>query len=288
MKKSQKRHTSKSKIFLILTVAILAISATIYFLNEKSRNNKEVSKTSIKTLERDKEVSKISIEVLGRAKEMLANLPASEDTYGLKQVFNTAEVVPAIFNGKGLQMTLVEGQKYIIVFCLPNSQDDYQKFGGPDSTIMYVVNDSNDAKNFVPVYAIINPQRILEYSKDEKSLDYLASVMLHETVHLYQRSLALRNGQKVSYSLEAVKQREKEAYSFQAKFLNQILFRNKIDTKVLVPMFDIKKINKQGLSTLCGEVDRLNGYKLGPIASLIVFNAYPDIYVSIANIQYRE
>jgi hypothetical protein len=273
IKKPRKNYAVKSKMFFILTIAIFAVSTIIYFLNDKSRNTNEVSRKSI--------------EALKRAKEMLADLPENDDIYGLKQVFNTAEIVPISYKGKELQATLSPGKNYCIVFFLPESQEDYEKSGGPKDVIMYTATDANKLSS-IPVYVVINPVKMQKFKNNGVFLDYLASSMLHETVHVYQRSLLLRNGQKVSISVDAIEQREKEAYSFQAKFINQILVRNKIDTKIAVPILDIRGINKKGLSNLCEEVDRINGYKLGPVASLVVFNAYPDTYISIANILHSE
>ena len=75
-----------------------------------------------------------------------------------------------------------------------------------------------------------------------------------------------------------VRNREKEAYSFQAKFINQILSRNNINKQIIVPVVNIKTINYEGLQNLCQKVDEINDYKLGPLSSLIVFQEYPDEY----------
>jgi len=214
-------------------------------------------------------------------------LPANEDHYGLKGIFKTAEILPASFNGTKMEVKTEPGKVYSILFFLPENQEDYERLGGPNNAIMFTATNGNPLFS-IPVYIVINPEKMLEYENDGVSLDYLASCMLHETIHVYQRSLLLRRNQNVSYSPEAVKEREKEAYTFQAKFIRQILLRNKIDGKIFVPIFNIQKINRQGLSNLCEEVDKLNGYKLGPLTPLIVFNAYPDIFVSVANILYIE
>lgn len=271
--KTAPKNTPKSKWDFILALVILAIFIVGYFLNEKLNDKKDV-------------IAKSS-EALKRAKEMLANLPESEDTYHLKEVFTTAEVVPAFYNGKGMQGKMEPGKQYCIVFFLPETQEDYEKFGGPENSTMYTGTDYNSISS-LPNYVIINPKKMKEFKNDGVSLDYIASVMIHETIHVYQRSLLLRQGQKVSYSLEAVRQREMEAYTFQANFISQILRRNGIHTKIPVPIFHIKNVNKESLYNLCEEVDRLNGYKLGPLASLIVFSAYPEQYVSVANILYVE
>jgi|GEM_PF-2916866 len=260
------KNTPRKYLFLTLILMLLLIYP-LCFLNAGTDINKK------------------STNVLNRAKDMLASLPASEDNYGLKEVFKTAEILPASFNGEKIRVITEPEKQYSIIFLLPEKQEDYKKFGGPKDAVMYTATNINPQFS-IPVYIVINPEKIMEYDDDGVSLDYLASCMLHETVHVYQRSLILRRNQNVSCSLEAVKQREKEAYAFQAKFIKKILLRNKIDTKISVPIFDIKKINREGLSNLCQEIDKLNGYKLGPVASLIAFDAYPDLYVSIANSLY--
>lgn len=274
------KKNNYKKLFIYGVIFIIFVICTTGILHKYHPKN--TVNISAETIHQD-DAMNISIEALKRAKEMLATLPASDDPYGIKQIFTTAVVVPASFNNGAFNIELTPGKEYCIVFVLPEGQSDYDQSGGPLHSVLYT---SMDGSSQLPIFVVINRDKICNYSNDEVSFDYLASMFLHEVIHVYQRSLALKNGQDISFDIEDVKKREKEAYSFQSKFINQILSRNNIDKKVTVPIIDIKKINYEGLQNLCRKVDEMNGYRLGPLASLMVFQEYPDEYVAIANSKY--
>lgn len=276
-----KKKNNNKKIWLLAGIIIIVL-ISIFIIN-RDQNPKETLIVSNDISTEESPALNISNEALKRAKEMLAVLPASDDPYGIKEIFTTTEIIPTSVKGNSFDLKLQPGKEYCIVFFLPENEEDYKKTGGFLDAIMYTATSSSPE---LPVFGVINPKAICDYKNNEVSLDYAASMFLHEVVHIYQRSACLRNGQSVSNDIEDIKRREKEAYYFQSKFINQILSRNNIDKKVIVPVIDIKKINYEGLQNLCQKVDEMNNYKLGPLSSLIVFQKYPDIYVSIANSKY--
>lgn len=268
MKKKIKFWTVRKKV-LTFILGILSLISVVFFLHVN--NNEEKAE-----------------KILVRAKEMINNLPESDDVYGFKRVFPSASIVSAVCENGHWKFKIEKGRNYIIVFILPKTQSDYKKSDGLENTIMATGSDPNSK---LPVYVIINPNYLSNVNKGGVELDYLASCMLHESVHLYQRTLLMRKGLKESNELKDVIQREREAYAFQSKFIGQILMKNKIDKRIIVPNLSKEwqqKMTSSDLGSFCKTVNDINDGKLGQgLASLIVCDTYPDLYVSFVNMQYQ-
>lgn len=225
--------------------------------------------------------------LLERSQEMLDNLPLNEDIYGLKKVFQFTAIIPASFKNGAWGMHLKENKKYVFVFILPETKEDYKKSGLSQRGIMFTGSDPNSQ---IPFFVIINPRFLNEVKKKGVDFDYLASCFLHESVHIYQRTVLLRKGLLISNSIKDDIEREKEAYFFQGKFISQILFRNGIDGNIKIPQIsnkDQKSMSQKNLEDFCIGVDKANDNKLGFwLSSLIVCDTYPDMYLNFVNYNY--
>lgn len=266
MKKKIKFWTVK-KIFLTVILSILCMTAVI--LSHQNNKKKNVEK------------------VLETAKELLANLPQSEDIYGLKRASSLFSIVTASCENGNWNLELEVGKTYSLIFILPKTKKDYERSGLLERAIM-----STGSNQFSdpPVYVIMNPRFLNEENMKGVELDYLASCMLHESVHLYQRTILMRKGLKESGELKDVIKREKEAYFFQAKFIGQILSRNKIGQQIIIPSLPKQQgqMTTYDLEHFCEEVNNVNNGKLGfGLASLIVCSEYPDLYTFFANTQHQ-
>lgn len=265
MKKKVKFWTVK-KIFLTVILSILSVIVITVILSHQNNNKKNAEK------------------VLETAKELLSNLPSSEDIYGLKRASSLFSIVEASYKDGNWNLELEVGKTYSLIFILPKTKRDYEKSDLLKRAIMST--GSNPFSN-PPVYVIMNPRFLNEKSMKGVNLDYLASCMLHESVHLYQRTILIRKGLKESNEPKDVIQREKEAYDFQIKFISQILSRNKISQQIIIPSLPKQqdKMTAYDLGHFCNEVNNVNNGKLGfGLASLIVSSEYPDLYASFANI----
>lgn len=268
MKKKIKFWTVRKKV-LIVILGVLSLISVVFFL--RSNNNKEKAE-----------------KILVRAKELLVNLPQSEDIYGLKMASPIFSIVEASYKDGNWNLELEVGKTYSLIFILPKTKRDYERSGLLERAIMST--GSNQFSN-PPVYVIMNPRFLKEENMKGIGLDYLASTMLHESVHLYQRTILMRKGVKESNELRDVIQREKEAYTFQAKFIGQILSKNKISQQIIIPSLPKpqSQMTAHDLEHFCDEVNNVNNGKLGfGLASLIVCNEYPDLYTSFANTRYQN
>lgn len=260
----KKNFWTKKRKFFIFTLSILILTtAFVIFLFNKNDNKQNAER------------------LLSRAKELINSLPVNEYDYGLRKVFPSAAVLSGSFEKGKWKIDTEVGKEYTLIFILPKTQDDYERCIGLDRVIMAT---ASSEESLIPFLVVVNPKQLKKEDMTGINFDYLASLMLHESVHVYQRSLLKRKGLELSSSDQASTAREKEAYTFQAKFIDKILFDNKIENRIIVPILSLEKqkqMTLDGLSNFCKEVDYLNKNKLGNLCTLVVFEAYPDMYAPL-------
>jgi len=222
--------------------------------------------------------------VLLRAKELLESLPDEEDSYGLKKKFPSARIVSATCQDNKWQLETEIDIIHSMIFVLPKTQDDYNRSGGFDKAIM-TTSTSREEDNTILVFILINPQFFQEDDINDINLDYLASCMLHEAVHFYQQSIYRKMKKSIPIDNESIEKREKEAYDFQVKFVDQILKDNNLSLDVKAPKLSmpvLEQMTGERMYLLILEVDRLNYGKLGiGLSSLIVYRQYSDLYLKL-------
>lgn len=260
----EKKFWTKKRKFLSLSLlSAIIFGIIIIFLFNKNDDRKNVER------------------LLSRAKELINSLPVNEYDYGLRKVFPSAAVLSGSFEKGKWKIDTEAGKEYALIFILPKTQNDYERCVGLDRVIMATASSEG---SLIPFLVVINPKQLRKEDMTGINFDYLASTMLHESIHVYQRSLLKRKGLELSSSDQASIAREKEAYTFQAKFIDKILFDNKIENRIIVPILSLEKqkqMTSDGLSNFCKEVDYLNKNKLGYLCTLVVFEAYPDMYAPL-------
>jgi hypothetical protein len=146
------------------------------------------------------------------------------------------------------------------LFLLPESQADYDKGCGKPA-VMGTQKGNIAGREILLV--IFNP-KFLEMANSEVFMDYLATTMLHESMHVFQWFMT----QKTKVELPSL-EREKQAYLFQLEFLQTVLVKNNIEN-VKVPKSS--KINSiQDITKAAQAIDAANNYKLGPLATLVLY-----------------
>jgi hypothetical protein len=143
---------------------------------------------------------------------------------------------------------------------LPESQVDYDKGCGKPAVM------GTQKGNFMGreiLLVIFNP-KFLEMANSEVFMDYLATTMLHESIHVFQWFMT----QKTKVELPSL-EREKQAYIFQLEFLQTVLAKNNIEN-VQVPK-GVKINNQKDITLAAQKIDEMNNYKLGPLATLVLY-----------------
>lgn len=201
-------------------------------------------------------------DVFDRAKSLLITLEDSKDPYALKQIFPQTQIIPATY-GNGWNF-VPQGDFYIL-FLLPESQADYDKGCGKPA-IMGTQKGNISGREILLV--IFNP-KFLQIANSEVFMDYLATAMLHESMHVFQWFVA----QKTKVELPSL-ERERQAYLFQLEFLQTVLSKNHIGN-VQIPK-GIKIDNAKDIEKAAEKIDAANKYKLGPLATLVLYQHYLD------------
>ncbi len=233
----------------------------------------------IKKVEKEFSTMEEAQELLARAKYLAQMLPDKFDTFGFKKAIMNAVVLPATGTVGKVQMTLVGGQSYSIVYLLP----DEPLFNSLDKNIQENVlafTGTNTGGELL-FYIMLNPKMLKQNLKSNINRDWSATSMIHEAIHFYQRSVLKAKNIPLDTSAQASSEREQEAYDFQSLFIPIVLKENNMSSSV--QYFSLTKEQEKtiyGFKDLIPYIaltDSLNQKKLGSFAQLIFYSNNREI-----------
>jgi len=244
------------KKILLLSVLLLVSFSNFNCGNKNKVNQKpQVPQNGISDYQKAQQL-------LIRTKNLLLEFPTEKDIYGVKNVFD-GSVVTTCIHDDGTWNFSIEGQPYLI-FLVP-TQHDFDE-GCPNMNAV-MVTKSGKINDVEFPFIVINPMW-LQIAKTEVDLDYLATCMVHESIHC-RRFMGVTLGKLKQISST---EREKEAYTFQFRFLPMVLERNNLQKSQIPQAVEIN--SHKDMIVAASKIDVANGGKLGMLSSLVLQNAY--------------